>query len=246
MDRLFRVDFYPQEWLVDTAKLPPDERGLYIQVVALIYAGRGPIIYDAAWIAGLSGCSVRMCKALVDKLVDKRFLSLENGHLSQKRAVRELAEKQYHLQNSSKGGRKQAENSLETSREHRETSVKHPRKPHETNPDLFNNNNLLPSDTPQSLPAPSRTPYPKENINSDLTLSPSARSFNNSSGGYRVERLLDAAALGAAKKAAPGWDIYELMRRYDKNINDGSHTKPDNPSAAFPKWCGIYTKDKTP
>ena len=33
MDRLFRIDFYPQDWLIDTARLTPEECGIFIQIV---------------------------------------------------------------------------------------------------------------------------------------------------------------------------------------------------------------------
>lgn len=110
MDRIFKVDFYPHEWLSDTSKLTPDERGNFIQICALIYAHRGPIDYNEKWLAGLCGCSTRLLRKTVDNLVDKKFLELlENNKLTQKRAESELRVKRELLESSSKGGRTSAE-----------------------------------------------------------------------------------------------------------------------------------------
>jgi uncharacterized protein YdaU (DUF1376 family) len=113
MDRLFRIDFYPQDWIIDTARLTPEERGVYIQIIALIYSNRGPIENDPVWIAGVSGCSSRMVKSVISKLEEKGFVQFSGGKITQKRAENELNIKRKHLELSSKGGRNRAENERE-------------------------------------------------------------------------------------------------------------------------------------
>ena len=71
MDRLFGTDFYPQEWLVETGKLTPIERGIFIQIVSMIYANRDPIENDPAWIGGVSFCSPRMARSVINLFVKK-------------------------------------------------------------------------------------------------------------------------------------------------------------------------------
>lgn len=114
MDRLFRIDFYPQDWIIDTARLTPEERGVYIQIIALIYSNRGPIENDPVWIAGVSGCSSRMVKSVISKLEEKGFVQFSGGKITQKRAENELNIKRKHLELSSKGGRNRHENNRES------------------------------------------------------------------------------------------------------------------------------------
>ena len=149
MDRLFRIDFYPQDWIIDTSRLTPEERGIYIQIIALIYSNRGPIENDPAWIAGVSCCSVRMVKSVISKLLEKGFVQLSGGKITQKRAENELKIKRKHLENSAKGGR--------TSSEH---GSKTPRKQCEINDECKENNKLASSEAGVSLPSPSPSPSP--------------------------------------------------------------------------------------
>ncbi|TXH43378.1 MAG: DUF1376 domain-containing protein [Desulfurellales bacterium] len=110
LDRLFRIDFYPQDWLIDTAQLTPDQRGIFIQIVCLIYANRGPIKNDPNWIGRASNCSTRMAKTLIDQLAEAGFVRISDGKIGQKRAENELKTKRTHLERSSNGGRTAAEN----------------------------------------------------------------------------------------------------------------------------------------
>ena len=138
MDRVFRIDFYPQDWLIDTAKLSPEERGVYIQIICLIYANRGPIENDPRWIGGHSGCSTRKATAIISQLFQRGFLVENGAKISQKRAENELEIKRKHLENSSKGGRKRAENEGKNNK----------------------NNDIVSSGACESQPAPSPSPSP--------------------------------------------------------------------------------------
>lgn len=143
MDRLFRIDFYPQDWLIDTARLAPDERGVFIQIVMMIYANRGPIPNDEKHLANLCGCSSRLVRSLVATLEQKGFVQISDGKIGQKRAENELNIKRNHLENSSKGGR---------------TSAKTARKSSENEDDTNENSHLVSSGISQSLPTPTPTP----------------------------------------------------------------------------------------
>jgi uncharacterized protein YdaU (DUF1376 family) len=111
LDRIFRIDFYPQDWLIGTAALDPEEVGMYIQVCALIYAKRGPIENDTDELARkFRNCSKRKARALVDALVGKGKIFVIDGKLSQKRAENELNSKRTHLERAANGGRTKHEN----------------------------------------------------------------------------------------------------------------------------------------
>lgn len=110
MTDIFRVDFYPKDWLVKTTMLSPEERGVYIQIIALIYSYGGPIHNDPKHIAGVSGCSTRKAKIIIDELVSRGFLQFSGEKITQKRAEKELEIKFSLIKNGRKGGEKKAEN----------------------------------------------------------------------------------------------------------------------------------------
>lgn len=66
------------------------------------------------------------------------------------------------------------------------------------------------------------------------------------SGEFRIQRFLTETVVDAAKRRAPGWDIYHLAGIYNGNINDGRQERPKYPAKAFPAWCGCYTKGEPP
>lgn len=146
MDRLFRVDFYPQEWIIDTAMLTPDERGIYIQIVMMIYSNRGPIPFDEKHLANICNCSKRMVRSIIKILHEKGFIQFSGEKITQKRAEYELNLKRTHLELSSKGGRTKAEN------------------------DSKNNKNkpLAPTEPQKSVPSSTATASPSPKDNDDV------------------------------------------------------------------------------
>jgi len=114
MDRLFRIDFYPQDWLIGTSMLDAEECGVYIQICALIYARKGPIKNDPEDISRkLKNCSIRKTRAIIERLEKKGKIHFHGDFILQKTAERELNSKRTHLELSAKGGRNKAEKERE-------------------------------------------------------------------------------------------------------------------------------------
>lgn len=57
---------------------------------------------------------------------------------------------------------------------------------------------------------------------------------------WNVVHHLTDKGWAEARKAAEGWDIHELARRYNEGV--AKRGIPTNPDKAFPAWCGRYTK----
>ena len=221
MDRVFRIDFYPQDWIVQTGHMTLEQRGIFIQICSLIYANRGPIQNDAAWIGRAANCSPRMARSLIEQLVDNGDIKIQDAKITQKRCESELNKKRTSLELSAKGGRNKAENER----------------------DCNENNRLTSSDNVLSLVSTSPTPYPsQESIKPKPVPTAATGSGFLKNGGGRGS--LSADAIEAGKRAAPGWDIYFLENQY-LEFRTGK-PKPDNQIAAFVGWVKKFTKGRSP
>ena len=85
--------FYQEKWLEDTRVLTPEARGLYVDVLALIYKAGGPIDDDVGRVAHYMHVHVRVWKRVRSALLAHGFLYLAEGKLHQKRAQSVLAER---------------------------------------------------------------------------------------------------------------------------------------------------------
>lgn len=227
MDRLFRIDFYPQDWIAKTGDLTPEECGVYIQIVAMIYAHRGPIIYDADTLSRkLKGCSIRLLKSTVQRLIEKEKITFQDGKIGQRRAESELNSKRTHLELSAKGGRNKHENETQSNK----------------------NNDIASSDTQISVA--STTPSPPHPLigKKDTPLPPKSphrgkgEGFKKigdlvggqEGGGFDIEKFLQPEDFREMIKILPLWDRNLLMRRY--NVWIEKKGRPDHPRAAFNAW----------
>lgn len=88
------VKFYPSDWLAGTSVLTASERGVYITLVALIYEHGGPIPYHEGRLARGCGLTKGSFARSVASLVDQGKLEIVDGHLTNRRAVIELSERE--------------------------------------------------------------------------------------------------------------------------------------------------------
>lgn len=63
---------------------------------------------------------------------------------------------------------------------------------------------------------------------------------------FDIEMVLSDKAIEAAREAAPGWDVYVLMRDFNTGIKMRKMEIPKNPDKAFPAWCKSIKKGKRP
>lgn len=131
---LYRVDFYAKDWLLDTQRLTLEERGVFIQIVASIYQHGGPIDNDTRWLGSLCNCSPRKVATIIQALLGKNFIEIEDGKITQKRAIKEL-----------ETARKRSENAAKNARKLHEKRSKTSRKTVENEPVLSDNKDLTPA-----------------------------------------------------------------------------------------------------
>ncbi len=246
MDRLFRFDMYPHDWLIDTSRLEPVDGWVYTQVVMLIYQNRKPIPDDAKWIAGFCNVSSRAVRGAVDRLVDNGFIQkTSDKKLTQKRAEKELNNKRTHLERSLNGGRKSAESRAQSNK----------------NNDMTSSGDTIPVPTPSPHPSPLsyrlNTPLPPtDKITPPLAVGVLKMFEEGRVGGanvsreaqvFNIERWLDDHARQRALDAMPsGWNIQNLIAVYNEGVRNGKRPVPKHPVAAFCAWIPKYTNGAPP
>jgi uncharacterized protein YdaU (DUF1376 family) len=127
MPGLSRFDFYPRDWHLDTRDLSNAAKGVYIDLLAGMYARGGPLPYNERELCRLCGCAtVRSLRPLLDELIRKGKLRVADGFLINGRALEEIAKAECRQAIASEGGKAKAasvqpEYELNTSRTHPET-----------------------------------------------------------------------------------------------------------------------------
>ena len=92
------------------------------------------------------------------------------------------------------------------------------------------------------------SPSPTNTLKPPVTDSSVAGVLKNEIGkkvSHDIQTMLSFDGLTKAKRNAPGWDIYALMKIYNARILDRGGL-PGDPDRAFAAWCAAYTKGKKP
>src|SRR5215831_16365915 len=106
MPGLSRFDFYPRDWHLDTRDLSNAEKGVYIDLLACMYARGGPLPMVEKELCRLCGCAtVRSLHPLLSQLLEKGKLKVNEGLLTNGRAMEEIAKFKRQTALSSKGGK---------------------------------------------------------------------------------------------------------------------------------------------
>jgi uncharacterized protein YdaU (DUF1376 family) len=110
MPGLSRFDFYPRDWHLDTRDLSNAAKGVYVDLLASMYARGGPLPMDERELCRLCGCATaRSLRPLLGELLNKGKLKLVDGHLVNGRAMEEIAKFDRQKVISSKGGKAHAD-----------------------------------------------------------------------------------------------------------------------------------------
>lgn len=226
MERVFRVDLYPHEFLTLTAHMTPEQRGVFITICCLIYAHRGKIKNDAAWVGRVANCHTKTAKSIISTLHAQGDIQIvdNGGFIEQKRSLKELSNKRQHLVASSRGGRQSAVVRSESNNINGQNE--------------FHYNTTLGTTSPSPLLS-----------TTSLEIIPANGEVGKDEAGrkqFDVVPLLNDRGWEAVREASNGWDKHVLAQAYNTNIREGRMKPPDNANAAFPAWITAYTKGKPP
>lgn len=214
IDRLFRIDFYPQDWIIDTMRMENIDRGIFIQIICLIYSNRGPVLNDPKWIAGVSNVSVAVAKNSIKRMVLGGFLQETEGKLTQKRTENELKLKQNHLEISAKGGRNGGGSNKK-------------------------NKDLKVSDTTKPLASPSPSPNPSPTATAIEDQEGQDQQFTYSENeDFKIQDFLTGDGLMDSRvfASAGSHNLENLFDVYNNGVKKGILTRPRNPDKAFIAW----------
>jgi uncharacterized protein YdaU (DUF1376 family) len=104
-----KIDWRPADWLRDTAGLKADVKGVYIDILSLIYSDGRAIDTDDIRLFSMLGNNKTVIKRCINELITRNFIIENDGKLTNFRAENELkvVEKRIEtsVENGKKGGR---------------------------------------------------------------------------------------------------------------------------------------------
>lgn len=105
MNKIRRIDFYPDEWLAGTKRLSAVERGVYITICALIYSEGGALDYSDDDIAHECRMPVSEVQLVLSSLEQSGKVKRRNGKISNARCDAELKKASERIAKAKEAGR---------------------------------------------------------------------------------------------------------------------------------------------
>ena len=91
-DRWYKRD--PRDFLEGAQGMGPDLIGAYAVILDILYARHGEMPRDDRHLAGVLGCSIRKARSLTEQLLAIKKIEIEGGNIVNKRALREIKERE--------------------------------------------------------------------------------------------------------------------------------------------------------
>lgn len=112
---------YPKKFIRGVRGMGPDLIGAYSLILDLIYEDEDSCPNDPAWLAGILGCNGRKARALIDGLLKRGKLSVnEHGRLVNEKASQVLNDRETSRQRARDSGETGGKRSAETRTKHKE------------------------------------------------------------------------------------------------------------------------------
>lgn len=207
---------YPRDFYEDTRELKPDERGIYNDIVDLIYMAEGPIPDDPRALSHKLFCDTRVWLRIRSRLLATGKLFITRGKLHNKRCQEVLATRE--LERRSKGRCSAPTTYVQC--------------------DLFGKDNEI------NDPMRVNSPYieiDKESKKDNRSFEPRVIDGGKSQPAM-IHRFVSEAALDQVRSVAPGWDRQALLRKFMDWPE--SKTSPTDMDTLFIRWARKYTKGK--
>ena len=205
---------YARDFFEDTRDLSPEQRGLYNDVIDLIYMAEGPIKDDDRLLAFRMCVDVRKWRRIRKALLATGKLFITRGQLHNKRARAVLAQRE--IERRSMGRRGVA--------------------PSDVDPDLFENINPINGTSRPRYPSSDQS----ESERDDRSFEPRVIDGGKSRPAT-LPRYVSEAALDQVRKIAPTWDRQALLKQFMDWKGSKNAIDMDK---AFLGWVRKFTKGK--
>lgn len=101
-----KIDWRPADWLRDTAGLKADVKGVYIDILSLIYSDGRAIDKDDIRLFSMLGNNKTVIQRCIDELILRNFINEIDGKLTNFRAENELKVVEKRIESSVENGKK--------------------------------------------------------------------------------------------------------------------------------------------
>ena len=101
-----KIDWRPADWLRDTAGLKADVKGVYIDILSLIYSDGRAIDTDDIRLFSMLGNNKTVIKRCINELITRNFIIENDGKLTNFRAESELKVVEKRIETSAENGKK--------------------------------------------------------------------------------------------------------------------------------------------
>jgi len=238
-------DWFPfsvADYRRDTKHLTAEQDGIYRRLIDEYMFERQPLIDNDVALARIAGVSLDSWG--IAAAILRPYFFVENGRLRHKRCDEELRKQDEYAKIASEKGKKGAKKRW--GKDNKKQRVNGPGIATAIATAIAP---AMPHQTLSSLKKEKKdTPLPPKTVDNSKPL-PGVGAVPDGKGGSqgwkgRIELHLKDGDIEAARKEAPGWDIYHLMRVYDEGV--ATRGAPSNPPAAFLGWLPSYTKRKPP
>lgn len=107
--RIPYFDFYPADFMHGVRGLTATEVGVYTMLLCRIYEENGPVEYNTVRLSAYCGIRESALVKAIDRLVVLAKLTVQDGMLSNPRAMKEIEARETKLKNNSRAGKASAE-----------------------------------------------------------------------------------------------------------------------------------------
>ncbi|MCA9340402.1 MAG: DUF1376 domain-containing protein [Candidatus Saccharibacteria bacterium] len=220
------MPLYIGDYLSDTMHLSAEEHGAYLLLI-MHYWRNGPIRDDDATLLTVARIKPSRVSTKILSTV-RSFFQTKNGYLVHARIDKELVdalEKKEQKQNQTSSAR-QAKSGKTSSVTNTVTDIV--------------TEDVTDSPSPSPSPLGTETPLTDSQSVGKRGVEKNKKGFNK----FDVTLYFTDSVIEAARRAAPGWDIYYLANVYNAGVE--TRGRPKLPGKAFPAWCAKYTKGREP
>lgn len=124
-ERIPYFDFYPVDFMNGVRGLTAQEVGVYTMILCRIYEENGPVEMHPVRLATYCGMTLKTFEKCFEKLVELDKFQVENGMVSNRRAMSEISARESKLKSASQAGKISAEKRQQKQRRHA-TTVEQP------------------------------------------------------------------------------------------------------------------------